>query len=81
MNVFIHSDMDDRIKRVRERYGECSNQSVEARIIEKDKKRGLYYKHYTGQNWGNARNYHLSVNSGTVGIERCVGWIAELVTQ
>lgn len=81
LNVFIHSDIDDRIKRVRERYGECSNQSVEARIIEKDKKRGLYYKHYTGQNWGNARNYHLSVNSGTVGIERCVAWIAELVTQ
>lgn len=50
LNVFIHSDMDDRIKRVRERYGECSNQSVEARIIEKDKKRGLYYKHYTGKN-------------------------------
>lgn len=81
LNIFIHANMDSRIERVRERYGERPNQSILARIVDKDKKRGLYYKHYTGQEWGNARNYHLSINSAIAGIDRCVDWIIELAEQ
>ena len=34
--------------------------------------RGEYYKHYTGQNWYDARNYDLCLDSSKLGFEGCV---------
>ena len=42
-----------------------------------DQKRRDYYQYYSGNEWGNPRNYHLSLNSGKLGIERCVDIIME----
>ncbi len=52
---------------------------LEARMREIDRKRRDYYQYYSGNEWGNPRNYHLSLNSGKLGIERCVDIIAESV--
>lgn len=78
LNVFIHADMASREKRVLERYGELKGKSIQQRLEEKDMKRKLYYGHYTGREWGIARNYHLALNSAELGMERCVRWISEL---
>ena len=78
LNVFVHADLEYRKKHVLENYGEQPKLSIEKRLEEKDKKRQLYYKHYTGKTWGDSRNYHLSVDTGTVGIERAAEWIAAL---
>ena len=45
---------------------------------EKDKRRRVYYKHYTDGDWGMSQNYHLSLDSGIIGIQRCVDIISEL---
>ena len=37
--------------------------------------RGSFYQYFTGNEWGNPRNYHLSLNSGKLGVERCVDMI------
>ncbi len=76
LHVFIHADMDSRAKRIVERYGAC-DKSPEKRLAEKDQKRKVYYKNYTGRNWGQAQNYDLCLNSGVLGIEAC----AELIVQ
>ena len=76
LNVFIHADMESRAKRIVERYGEC-DKSPEKRFTEKDQKRKVYYKNYTGRNWGQAQNYDICLNSGALGIETC----AELIVQ
>ena len=76
LNVFIHADMESRAKRIVERYGEC-DKSPEKRLTEKDQKRKVYYKNYTGRNWGQAQNYDICLNSGALGIETC----AELIVQ
>ena len=55
-------------------YGE-REKSPEARLKEKDKRRAAYYRFYTDMNWGNAANYHIALDSGVIGIEKC----AELV--
>ena len=34
--------------------------------------RSAYYKYYTGQDWDNAKNYDLSLNSEQLGFEKCV---------
>ncbi len=76
LHVFIHADMENRAKRIVERYGE-SDKSPEKRLAEKDQKRRVYYKNYTGRNWGQAQNYDICLNSGVLGVEAC----AELIVQ
>ena len=71
LHVFIHADMTSRAKRIVERYGE-KDKSPEKRLAEKDQKRRVYYKNYTGRNWGQAQNYDLCLNSGALGEEACV---------
>ncbi len=71
LKVFICSDKESRAKRIVDVYGEKED-SPEKRIKDKDKKREAYYKFYTDMSWGEAKNYDISLNSGTVGIDNCV---------
>lgn len=77
LKVFICSDMQSRAKRIVEQYGERS-EAPERRLKEKDKRRATYYQFYTDLKWGDAHNYHLTLNSGELGIDKCVELIASL---
>ena len=77
LNVFIHASMAARADRIVRLYG-SSDKSPEKRLEEKDKRRRVYYKHYTDGDWGMSQNYHLSLDSGIIGIQRCVDIISEL---
>lgn len=74
LHVFICADMESRAKRIVERYGE-NKKSPEKRLNEKDQKRKVYYRNYTGRLWGQAQNYDLCLNSGVLGIDTCVDLI------
>ena len=71
LKVFIHASIDKRIEHILEHYGE-RKQSPEKRLRDKDKKRKAYYKYYTETEWGIAKNYHVSLNAGILGVEHCV---------
>ena len=75
--VFIHADMEQRAKRIVEQCGERT-ETPEKRLRDKDKRRAAYYQYYTDLKWGEARNYHIALNSGALGIGRCVEIIAHL---
>ncbi len=77
LRVFIHADMDFRAKRIVQEYGE-RDISAEQRLKEKDKRRAAYHRFYTDMKWGHAQNYDITLNSGTLGIDRCVKIIKEL---
>lgn len=77
LTVFIHADMEQRAKRIVEQYGERT-ETPEKRLRDKDKRRAAYYQYYTDLKWGEARNYHIALNSGALGIGRCVEIIAHL---
>ena len=70
LKVFIHADMDFRGKRIVEVYGEQEN-SPEQRIKDKDKRRAAYHRFYTNRKWGQSQNYHITLDSGALGLERC----------
>lgn len=36
-----------------------------------DQGRSSYYKWHTGQTWGKRGNYHLCLDSGTLGVDGC----------
>ena len=77
LRVFIYADMAYRAERIVKEYGE-REESPEQRLREKDKSRAAYYRFYTDTKWGYAPNYHISLDSGAWGIERCVDIIAGL---
>lgn len=77
LKVFIHADMSFRAKRIVEVYGE-REQSPEQRLKDKDKRRAAYHRFYTDMKWGHAQNYDLTLNSGTLGIDKCVDIIRQL---
>ena len=76
LRVFVHADQDFRAKRIVELYGE-TDETPEKRLKEQDRRRAAYYQYYTDLKWGNAKNYHITLNSGTMGIDHCV----EILTQ
>ena len=77
LHVFIHSDTEKKKERIVNLYGETGI-SPEKRLLEKDRTRAMNYKYYTDRTWGMAGNYHLSLDSGELGEEQCVGLITEL---
>ena len=80
LHTFICADMAFRADRIVHRYGE-SDKSPEARLNEKDKRRRVNYQHYTGRTWGQAQNYDVCLDSGTLGIEQCVDIICGIVEK
>ena len=77
LKVFIHASMEKRAERIVQKYGEWE-QSPEQRLKDKDKRRATYYRFYTDMKWGQAQNYHIALDSGALGIEKCVELLAEL---
>lgn len=71
VNVFIHADIQKRVKCIMERHS-LSAKEAEDSILRTDKKRASYYNFYSNKKWGAVGSYHLSVDSGAIGIERTV---------
>lgn len=74
INVFIHADMDFRIKNICKKLDVTDNKARD--IINKtDKQRASYYNYYTSKKWGDAKSYNLSLDAGKLGIDNCVEMI------
>lgn len=80
LKVFIHADMEFRAKRIVEVYGE-REVSPEQRLRDKDKRRAAYHRFYTNMKWGHAQNYHITLDSGVLGIDRCAALLCELYSE
>ena len=76
LKVFIHASMEKRAERIVNQYGETPEDPVQ-RLKDKDKKRKAYYQLYSDRKWGAMENYHIALDSGALGLERC----AEIVVQ
>lgn len=77
LSVFIHASDEKRAERIVSVYGQ-REESPAQRLHDKDQKRKAYYELYTGTNWGMAQNYDICLDSGLLGIDRCVEIIKQL---
>ena len=77
LNVFIHATPEKRAERIVREYGERDTSPLE-RIREKDRRRAAYHRFYTDLKWGHAQNYHICLDSGELGLEKCSSIIASL---
>ena len=78
LNVFIHGDMPEKIKRITGLYNVKEKEAVKM-MADTDKRRRTNYNYYTDQNWGKASNYTLCLNSSQLGYDRCEMIIMECV--
>ena len=75
--VFIYAPNEFRQKRIMANYGD-SDELAKVNMEKADKRRAKFYENITGQEWGDTKNYNLSVDS-SIGIEKSVEQIAMAV--
>lgn len=66
--VFVCADMDSKVRRCLERAPEneqLSRKEIEQNIRRIDKNRSQTYEMITGRKWGQADNYHITVNTSS----------------
>lgn len=80
VSVFIHADLDSRIRRVAKNLDLPDNKAKDL-INKTDKKRASYYNYYTNKRWGDAESYELCLNSSQLGIEGTAKMIEQYVLK
>ena len=80
INIFIHADMPEKVKRICRLYNVTETEAV-AMTADIDKRRMTNYRYYTDQKWGMARNYTLTLNSSQLGYDMCEKIIMECAQQ
>lgn len=71
LSVFVRAGVDFRVERAIREYG-IERERAEWTLRRQDKRRASYYSSNTGTRWDDARGYHLTLDSGRLGIEGCV---------
>ena len=78
LNVYIHGDMNDKVKRICNLY-HISEEEARKQIHEVDKRRATNYHFYTDRIWGMSQNYALCLNSSQLGYDKCIKLIEESI--
>ena len=68
VSVFIHADLDARIRRIARIY-DLTDAKAKDMILKTDKKRSSYYNYYTNKKWSDAESYELCLTSSELGID------------
>ena len=76
VRVFVYAPHESCVKTVMDMFS-VSEKEAEKTIRSIDRHRSAYYKYYTGNDWENAKNYDLCLNSAQLGFEKCVRIVKE----
>lgn len=74
LRVFIHAPLANCVANAQERYG-LSAEDARRMIVNADANRRKYFKYYTGQDWSDARNYDLSINTAELDFEQAADMV------
>ena len=76
--------MAEKIARCRQKSEDTkdlSDKELEKQIKNIDKNRKKYYDFYTGQEWGDKRNYDLMINTSNISIKVAAHEIAVMIKE
>ena len=76
VHVFIHGDQRVKLERICALYQKTEAGALKL-MKDTDKKRSINYRYNTDQEWGNAQNYTMTLNSSVLGYEKCARLIME----
>ena len=79
-DVFLYADKAHRIKRALE-LAENGKEDIEKYLEKRDQWRQNYYKEYTKHQMGECRDYTICLDTGSIGTQRCVGILKQLLDE
>ena len=77
VKVFLYAPLEKRIQRAVEEYDVPQKEAAD-RIAKVDKGRANYYRHYSGETWGDTRTHDLCINTAMSGIDGAVDLICKM---
>jgi len=78
INIFILASKEDRIARIMSKYNVTEAKAAEM-MQKKDKQRASYYNYYSNKKWGAASSYHITLDSGVLGIDGTVEFLKQFI--
>lgn len=69
-NVYVSAAKEDRIHRIMQKES-LSYEEAKEMLEKNDKERADFYYENTGKVWGDVNNYHMILDTTTLGIENC----------
>lgn len=69
-NVYVCADKEDRIQRIMKKES-LSHEDAKTMLEANDRARAEFYHENTGKVWGDVNNYHMILDTTTLGIENC----------
>lgn len=67
-SIFLHAPLERRLERAVEKYNIDPLKAKDI-VTKADKKRSVYYSHFTGEKWGASENYHITVDTARMGLD------------
>lgn len=71
LSIFIHASIEYRQEEIAKRYN-ITKEDALSRIQKIDRKRKVYYNHYTSKKWGAVESYNLSIDSSKISYNKII---------
>lgn len=84
IRLFVYADMEQKIARCREKNEEdrsLTDKALKQKILGVDKGRARYYEFFTGNKWGDRKNYDICVNTTNISIKHLAESLAETIKK
>ena len=81
VSVFLHASKEFRIKRIMEIYNITDTRQAEEIITDSDLQRKKFIKTMTGEDWSDAMNYHLCIDTEVAGFTAATELIINLADK
>ena len=78
ISIFVLGDRAVKRERIMELY-DLNESMAERFMTEKDTKRKRYHNSYCEGKWGDSRNYDISINSSTLGVDKTVKLLVDFI--
>ena len=80
-NVFIHAPIEECVKRIMRRGDKTTPEQAKALAEKTNKLRAGYYNFYSDKTWGDAKTYHLTIDSSSMTTADVAALICDYVTR
>ena len=80
LRIYVHAPFDYCVQKTMEVHADFSAEEAARFIRKTDKRRGDYYRYFTGRDWKDADNYDLCLNSSDLGWDKCVALVKSYLT-
>lgn len=80
VSIFVLGDKETKRERIMQKYGK--NEFMAERLMhEKDTERKRYHNSFCEGKWGDSRNYDISINSSTLGIDETAEILIDFINK